>query len=219
MRLFIRTLTLCATLVLALYAEEKTITADERAHVIKLLKDSQKEYLDALEGLTAAQWSFKAGPDRWSIGETAEHIMLAEALLFGQVQQAMASPANPDWEKKTAGKTAFLERVMVDRSHKAVAPETIGPRGLPRDEVIRRYREVRAKTLAFAEETNAPLKEHTTEHPFPVFNTLNAYQWLLYIPLHNMRHDQHAPRSANRGSEDQRWLPEEVMSGAVSRWC
>ncbi len=79
---------------------------------------------------------------------------------------------------------------MVDRSHKAVAPEKIRPQGLPRDEVVRRYQELRAKTLAFAQETDAPLKEHTTEHPFPVFNTLNAYQWLLYIPLHNLRHDQ-----------------------------
>ena len=27
-------------------------------------------------------------------------------------------------------------------------------------------------------------------HPFPIFKVLNAYQWLLYIPLHNLRHDQ-----------------------------
>ena len=166
------------------------MTAEERAHVIKLLKDSQKEYLDSLDGLTAAQWSFKAAPDRWSIGETAEHIMLAEAQLFSKLELAMASPANPDWEKKTAAKTAFLEKVLVDRSHKAIAPETIRPLGLPRDEVIRRYKEGRAKTLSFAQGTDAPLKGYTTEHPFPIFNTLNAYQWLLYIPLHNMRHDQ-----------------------------
>lgn len=24
----------------------------------------------------------------------------------------------------------------------------------------------------------------------PVFNMLNAYQWLLYIPLHNVRHNR-----------------------------
>ncbi len=104
---FIRAATLFVTLTLALSAEEKTIPTEERAHVIKLLKDSQKEYLAAVEGLTDAQWSFKAGPDRWSIGETAEHIMLAEASLFGQVEQAMASPANPDWEKKPPEKRRF----------------------------------------------------------------------------------------------------------------
>jgi hypothetical protein len=35
-----------------------------------------------------------------------------------------------------------------------------------------------------------PLKEHITAGPFPVFDPLNAYPFLLYIPLHNLRHDQ-----------------------------
>jgi hypothetical protein len=34
------------------------------------------------------------------------------------------------------------------------------------------------------------LKQYTVEHPFPVFGTLNAYQWLIYVPLHTMRHDK-----------------------------
>ena len=61
---------------------------------------------------------------------------------------------------------------------------------MSRAEIIERYKAARAGTLKFAEETTAALKEHTAENPFPVFNTLNAYQWLIYIPLHNMRHDQ-----------------------------
>ena len=106
------------------------------------------------------------------------------------MEKALGSPTNPDWEKKTAGKTEFLERVMVDRSHKATAPEAIRPRGLSKEEVMRRFKEARAQTIRFARETEAPLREHTAEHPFPVFNTLNAYQWLIYIPLHNLRHNQ-----------------------------
>ena len=31
-------------------------------------------------------------------------------------------------------------------------------------------------------------KEYTFEHPFPVFNWLNAHDWLIYIPLHTVRH-------------------------------
>ena len=45
-------------------------------------------------------------------------------------------------------------------------------------------------TLKFAEETELPLKAHTFDHPFPIFSTLNAYQWLIYIPLHNVRHNK-----------------------------
>ena len=174
-----------------LQASDANITAAERAHAIQLLQDSQKEFLGLVEGLSEAQWNYKAGPDRWSVGETAEHIVLAEGGLFGGVQRAVAAPPNPDWETKTRGKTEFIEKVMVDRSHKAQAPEAIVPHGkLTHQEVIERYKIVRAKTLKFAQETDVALKEHTADHPFPVFGTLSAYQWLIYIPLHNMRHDQ-----------------------------
>jgi DinB superfamily len=166
------------------------MTPEERAHVIKLLEDSHAECLSYLENVSEAQWTWKTAPEGWSIGEIAEHILLAEGALLRRAQQALDAPVDPDWEEKTAGKTEFLERVIVDRRNKATAPERIRPRGLSKEEVIRRIKEVRAQTTQFARETQAPLKEHTTEHPFAVFNTLNAYQWLLYIPLHNSRHDQ-----------------------------
>src|SRR5438132_13568417 len=117
-----------------LQASDANITATERAHAINLLQQSQAEFLSLVDGLTEAQWTFKPGPDRWSVGETAEHIMLAEGTLFAQVEKAIASAPNPEWEKKTAGKTELLERVMVDRSHKAQAPEAIRPQGLSQTE-------------------------------------------------------------------------------------
>ena len=176
---------------LQLRAADPNMTAPERAHVVKLLQDSQEEYLSYIENVSEAQWNWKPAPDRWSVGQTAQHILLSETALFGAMERALAAPANPDWEKATAGKTELLERLMPDRSHKAVAPESLQPQpGLSKAEVIRRFNELRAKTIKFAQETQAPLKEHTWEHPFPIFKTLNAYQWLIYIPLHNLRHDQ-----------------------------
>ncbi|MGD0302228.1 MAG: DinB family protein, partial [Bryobacteraceae bacterium] len=175
----------------SLHAADPALTPAERAHALQLLEDSQKEFLALVDGLNDAQWTFKPGPDRWSVGETAEHIVLAEALLFGSVQRAVDAPPNPDWETKTRGKTEFIEKVMVDRTHKAIAPEAIQPHAkMSREEVIQRYKDQRARAIQFAEETQVPLKEHTVDHPFPVFGTLNAYQWLIYVPLHNMRHDQ-----------------------------
>jgi len=181
----------CSLCCSVLAADEGRLTAEERAKVIKLLLDSQKELLASVENLSDAQWTYKPAPERWSVGEVAEHIYLAEGLLFAAVEKALAAPLNPDWEAKTRGKTEFLERVMVNRTTKAQAPEQIVPTGkLSRAEVISRFKEVRAKTLKFAEQTDLPLKAHTLDHPFPVFNTLNAYQWLIYIPLHNLRHNQ-----------------------------
>jgi hypothetical protein len=167
------------------------MTAEDRAKVVKLLNDSHKQTLDLMEGLSEEQLKFKAAPEKWSVLEVAEHISLAEGAMFGAVDGALAAKENPEWETKTKGKTEFLERVIPNRSIKAQAPESIVPSGkLTRDEVIAKLNESRAKTLKFAEETKIPLKSHTFDHPFPVFGTLNAYQWLIYIPLHNIRHNQ-----------------------------
>lgn len=172
-------------------AGDPHLTSDERAKAVQLLIDSQQEFLDAVENLSEVQWSYKPAPDRWSIGDVAEHILLAEGLLFSAVQAALAAQPNPEWETKTAGKTEFLEKVLVNRTTKAQAPEPLQPSGkLTRAEIISRFKEVRATTLKFAQETNAPLKEHTLDHPAPAFGTLSAYQWLVYIPLHHRRHNQ-----------------------------
>ncbi len=182
---------LCLFCTSALAADEGKITAEERAKVIKLLKETQAETLEALEKLSDEQLKFKSAPEKWSVLETAEHIMMAESLIFGAVQGAIAAKPNPEWETKTKGKTEFIERVMPDRTGKAQAPESIVPSGkLTRQEVIAKFKEARGKTLKFAEETQLPLKAHTLDHPFPVFGTLNAYQWLIYVPLHNIRHNK-----------------------------
>ena len=184
-------LLICLVCGTARAADEGKISAEERAKAVKLLTDSQKETLDAVESLTEEQLKFKPAPERWSVAEVAEHILLAEGLLFGAVNRAIANQPNPEWETKTKGKTEFLEKILVNRQGKAQAPESIVPTGkLSRAELIAKLKESRAKTMKFAQETQLPLKVHTLDHPFPVFGTLNAYQWLIYIPLHNMRHNQ-----------------------------
>jgi len=175
----------------AIHAADPALTKDERAHVLQLLDDSQTEFLNLTAGLTESQWTYKPAPDRWSVGETAQHIVLAEGLLFSKLEEAMAGAPNPEWEVKTANKTEFIERVMPDRSHKAQAPEPLQPHDQwTREETIARYKQVRARTLKVLDQPDAPLKNHTSDHPAAVFGTLNAYQWLIYIPLHNVRHNQ-----------------------------
>jgi hypothetical protein len=172
-------------------AADATITVKERAQLIQLLEDSRKEFIAEVSHLSDEQWRWKPTPERWSVGECAEHIMLAEALLFGSAQQALKNPADPDWETKTKGKTEILLDVMAQRKGKATAPEPIVPKGnYTRAEIMAKFDEERAATLKFVQTTDLPLKEHLSPHPFPIFNPLNAYQWVLYIPLHNMRHDK-----------------------------
>jgi len=172
-------------------AADAHMTPQERTQLVQYLKDSQKEFLAAVSNLSDEQWKWKPAPERWSVGECAEHILLSEGALFSKMEEALKNPASEDWEAKTGPKTAIILQVMAPRLGKAQAPEEIQPSGkMPRAEIMSKYAEVRGRTLKFAEETQVALKEHVAPHPFPIFNPLNAYQWILYIPLHNMRHDK-----------------------------
>jgi hypothetical protein len=174
-----------------LYAADAHMTTEERTKVLHWLDESRQEFLASIDGVSEEQWKWKPAPERWSVGETAEHIVLAEAMLFESVKNAMSSPANPAWEEQTKGKTEFIVQVMAPRLGKAQAPEPIVPRnGLTQSQVRDRFEQQRAEIVKFASDTNLALKEHTVVHPFPIFGTLNAYQWLIYVPLHTERHDK-----------------------------
>lgn len=167
-----------------------TMSKEDRAKVLKLLEDSHKETLEMLKGLSDAQWNYKPAPEKWSVGEVAEHIWLAESLLFGAMETALKAPENPNWEEQTKGKNERVVSILTNRTGKAQAPEQIKPTGKTRAEIMQGLADVRAKTVKFARETQAAMNSHTLNHPFPVFGTLSAHQWLLYIPAHNLRHNQ-----------------------------
>ena len=160
--------------------------------LIKYLHQSEAEFIALLADVDEVQWRWKAAPDRWSVAETATHITIAEDLLFQLSRKAMNSPADADWEAKTATKTALLERVLPDRTRKVQAPEPLDPGTAPmtKAQVLAKFKESRARTTTFAETTELPLREHLTKGLFPIFDPLNAYQFVLYIPLHNIRHNK-----------------------------
>jgi DinB superfamily len=170
-------------------ASDAHMTPDERAKALRWLEESRQEFLAAIDGVTEQQWKWKPAPDRWSVGEVAEHIVIAEASQFANVQKAIASAPNPNWEEKTRGKTERLEAVLAPRLGRVQAPEAIVPKGgMTLAQVKDRFEKQRAEMVKFARETDAPLKQYTIDNPF--FGTLNAYHWLIYAPLHTMRHDK-----------------------------
>jgi hypothetical protein len=57
---------------------EAPLSAGERDQALRMLAKSRQGFLKATEGLSPAQWTFKPAPDRWSIQECAEHIVILE---------------------------------------------------------------------------------------------------------------------------------------------
>lgn len=174
---------------LPVFAADPHMTKGERANALQWLEESRAEFLAAVGGLTEAQWKWKPAPDRWSVGEVAEHVVLAEAGQFANVKKCIAATPDPDWEVKSKGKTERLVAVLAPRLGKAQAAEAIVPKGaMTQAEVRERFLSLRTEIVKFAVETDAPLKQGIVDNVF--FGPLNGYQWLIYAPLHTMRHDK-----------------------------
>jgi len=176
-------------------ADSPTLDATERQQLLDFLYESENMYLGLLAAVSDAQWNWKPAPERWSVGECAEHIMRSNEALFASVQAAMARAADPEWQEKTKGKTELLLRVMPNRNPGgaggATAPQEIRPTGeFSRAEIVHRFKQLYSTLRTFLEDTDRPLKDHIEPHPFPVFDPLNAYQWAIYVPLHTIRHSK-----------------------------
>lgn len=110
------------------------LTKGERDRAMSHLHGTRKLVVDLVTPLSAEQWSYKPGPDRWSIAECAEHIAETEKLLRGLIQQSLKTL--PVDDAKRTSRAAQREEsaksvltMMTDRSKPASAPNEIRPTG------------------------------------------------------------------------------------------
>jgi hypothetical protein len=152
------------------------------------LNQSSSEFRDSVKGLTSEQWNYKPSAEIWSVAECAEHIALSEDLLRDMVEKKiLTTPASAERiaERKTLDEKVV--KMATDRSFKAKAPEPLKPTGqFPTPEAaLQKFSDSRTKTITLAK-TRDDLREHAGSHP--VFKELDAYQWLLFLSGHTMRH-------------------------------
>lgn len=166
-----------------------TLSAEERQEAIKYLEETRKNFLDSVQGLSEAQWKFKAAPDRWSVAEVAEHIAVSEENIFNLVtNRIMKSPAAPEKKAAAKGKEKLLPGMLSDRSSKFQAPETLKPtnRWATQSELVKSFNASRDLTKAYVLNSQDDLRSHFAPHP--VLKELDAYQWIFLIAGHSARH-------------------------------
>ena len=170
-------------------AAPTTLTPEERESALKSFQATRDNFLKSIAGLSQKQWTFKPGPDRWSVAEVAEHIAVSESSLFALVQkQIMASPATPEKREQVKGKDEIVLERVPDRSHKAQAPEFLRPTGrwATEADLTNAFEESRKATMDYIRTTNDDLRDHFFDHP--LLGTMDGYQWLLLISAHSARH-------------------------------
>src|SRR5947209_2935811 len=146
----------------------QALTQHDRDFAMSNLHASRKVFLDSVAGLTPEQWNFKAAPDRWSIGECAEHIAISEDFIWGIVQnRIMKSPAAPDKRAEVKGKDEKVVEQIEDRSNKFTAPEPITPkkRWTEPAALVAHFKESRDAHIQYVDTTQDDLRDHFMQHP------------------------------------------------------
>jgi hypothetical protein len=163
------------------------VTSEERDFAAKHLVESRDRFFHTVRGLTAEQLHFKPAPDRWSVGENLEHVILVERRGTGFVGIALKQPFEAGRRSGYPGSHEGLVTMIRDRSHPRRGPEAVQPKGgKPLDQMLQEYAAAREVTFALLASSDADLRAHFAPHP--VFGEIDCYQWILILAAHSDRH-------------------------------
>lgn len=163
------------------------VPAGDQAKLVQHLQRTSEKFLKSVDGLSEAQWNFKAAPDKWSIAQCAEHIAASETLIRGAVEKGLTTPLDAATPAAELVKDDLITTMIVDRSKKFSAPEPLVPTqrfGSPAA-TVEAFRTERAATIKLAE-GDANFRAHAVKHPG--FGMLDTYGWMLFLSAHSERH-------------------------------
>ncbi|MGH9458558.1 MAG: DinB family protein [Thermoanaerobaculia bacterium] len=166
-------------------AFSEPLTTEDREKLLEHLEKTQDVFLASVDGLSDAQWNYRAAEGRWTIAEVAEHITAAESLLRGTAEGAMKEPAAEMPEDARGDE--FVLKVIPDRSKKFQAPEPLQPTnryGSPAA-TLEEFRNQRATTIDLAK-NGGDLRAYAAKGP--TGKPLDAYGWILFTSAHTERH-------------------------------
>jgi DinB superfamily len=159
------------------------MTPADREFALKGLDDSRERLLRMLSGLSREQLAFRPAPDRWSVAENLEHVIVAEKFVVGRLegspQQAADSPNHSRWEGRDE---PLVRKLAEERGDRFQAPEPFRPIGRwPTETLVGAFEAARARSREFAASTQADLRNRFFRHPAPAVGEIDGYQLLLLI--------------------------------------
>ena len=196
---------------LTAYAAGQKLTSSELEQGRLYLRQTRNYVIGATQGLSEAQWNFKPAPDRWSIAEIVEHMVLTQEFFLGPVREQLAKAPAPSADRDYQQVDRLVVSALPDRLATFQAPESLQPTGrwtptAAFDRLLKNY-----GRLSDYLESTPDLRQHIVEAP-PIkaiskgaYDSMDGYQWVLAIAAHTERHtkqilevkaDPHFPRPA-----------------------
>ena len=159
--------------------------------------DSLKQKLEALlqhlDSLSGEELSFKAGPDKWSIVEVVEHLVIAEQGLLKQLS-AHIPATTLDAEAKTPEKHQIVIKVMERDIEVDVPHESLEPHGnIALEDLLIQWNQIREKLPGVLAEIKPEKKDDPVfQHPFS--GPLDIADTLQFFEVHFDNHMRHIDR-------------------------
>lgn len=172
---------------------ENQLTKKERKFAINSLETAMKDIFKTVEHLSEEQWTYKPSPDSWSVAEACEHLLIVENNLYQLVSEKIikdqANRNNIKKEEKITNEQLLSGITNRGPGNKLNAPEAVLPQGSLKTakEFIRQYAQARDKTISFTKTTDSDLNSYYYQSPA---GKLSAYQWILLMAGHSMRHHE-----------------------------
>ena len=162
--------------------------ATERELVVNSLHAQRERLLNAIAGLTPEQRGFRSEPERWSVAECVEHIILVENRVMDSIEQQLQCAPEPEKAAGAVGKARLIMRAVPARGTRVKTPEGAAPSGRWPDFVglVEAFEKTRQRSIRFAVDTEAELRSHFFPHF--VFKDMDCYQWLVFLGAHCERH-------------------------------
>ncbi len=165
------------------------LTDAERDMAVKKLTNSQKEMLNALDGLSDAQLNYKPDAETWSLAEITEHLAITENMIFGMVTESLKTPADPSRRGEVKMTDEQILGFIEDRSTKIKTQEPMEPTGQFGDfeSTLEAFKDSREDHIDYIKDTDDDLRNHYAQFPF---GTLDGLQVVLFMAGHTDRHVQ-----------------------------
>lgn len=178
----------------AAIARDSSLTAPELEQAHLFLQQTGKGIAGAIKGLSEAQWRFKTRPDRWSIAEIVDHVIIVQEYVLGPVRDALGTAPEPAPGRDAKAVDAIIIHQFANRLSKFTAPEIALPSA--------RYAPAHARSLLtknyvrLAEylEAEPDLRKHALPAPpmkavsQGIYDSMDGYQWILAAAAHTERH-------------------------------
>ncbi|UCD79568.1 MAG: DinB family protein [Desulfobacterales bacterium] len=157
------------------------------------LTHKRKALLQKLDSLSTDKRNFKAGPDKWSVVEVVEHLVIVEDDLLQQISRR-APDSSLDDKLRSLEKYKTVIKVMERDIPVDVPDERAEPKGLAMlDELLNRWEDIRKKLHELLDGMNPKNKDSLVyRHPFA--GPLNIFETLHFFDVHFDNHIRHIDR-------------------------